>query len=878
MTKDTIIKEPPVTAVAEYSPIAAGLAAARARYADVVWDLTTTRGNEEARRARKELVSLRTGLEAKRKEIKAPLLAQAKLVDDEARRITAELLQLEEPIDELIKADERRREEERAAREAAEKARVAAIRDYILDTAETSGLLSEEQAAELRAQYDHYVPLKGWDDPTLAPEDAQDVRVGGGLKVRGAEFRKAFGRTTIAGDPLATLINDAYRMIDRATKNDALRASWRFMKGLSKEATEGVLQLDKGKMIKAVDPTTGMMRWQEEPGWRFRENVVPLKIGGKPHYIVFDDPVIAQAWMRLTPEQLHWTLSWMGPIINTAKNFWTHYRPDFIFRHFFMRYPIEGALNAGEGGARAMVKSFRSYPVGPAFRAIRAHALLDAGEREALMAKVSRGDATPQERQMAYYEEMRQMGGLMRWSDFGGVERIKRQIDRATADLEKRPDRALLAHMRALHEGLDHVLSAMDNAQRLQAYIQAREAGASKVDAAMAAREATVDFSLKGRIANYLTLIWPFANTAGQTASRAFRATVRSPKMMLRVLGAVATAGFAAGLYAYLMGGNDKDGTPYIEKIGDWTKRLNMVIPVPGMKDDKGRPYMLTISLPYNYAFPFVFGQTLAALAMKGAGVAKVKLSELTHNLFHSALEATTPIAQENSMIGKFTPELMRPFLHVGMNQNWYGGPVHPSEEPWNKGIPKSERSFGSTGAAWKKLAETMHKYGGPDFHPEDYREVLSYFTSTMQGDVARLQTAIGDVMAGEKPSPADIPVLHTMFAGGKQYDQADRRAYYDKRGESLSAATRAKDLQKRAIETGEGVDEARDYAQKHAREIAAAKQFRSTDGMRAALTKQMRRIEADTTIPADEKRRRLDFLRTKKLEMMRRLREQTEQ
>lgn len=131
MTKDTIIEDPPVTAVAEYSPIAAGLAAARERYANVVWDLKTTRGNEEARRARKELVSLRTNLEAKRKELKAPLLAQAKLVDDEARRITAELLKLEGPIDELIRADERRREEERAAREAAERARVAAIRERI---------------------------------------------------------------------------------------------------------------------------------------------------------------------------------------------------------------------------------------------------------------------------------------------------------------------------------------------------------------------------------------------------------------------------------------------------------------------------------------------------------------------------------------------------------------------------------------------------------------------------------------------------------------------------------------------------------------------------------------------------------------------------
>lgn len=131
MTKDITIDSAPTTAVAEYTPIAAALAAARARYQDVVWDLTTTRGNEDARRARRELVSLRTGLEARRKELKAPLLAQAKLVDDEAKRITAELLQLEEPIDALIRADERRREEERAAREAAERARVAGIQAKI---------------------------------------------------------------------------------------------------------------------------------------------------------------------------------------------------------------------------------------------------------------------------------------------------------------------------------------------------------------------------------------------------------------------------------------------------------------------------------------------------------------------------------------------------------------------------------------------------------------------------------------------------------------------------------------------------------------------------------------------------------------------------
>ena len=90
------------TSVAEYNPIAAGLAIVRQRYANVAWDLKTTKGNAEARAARKELVTLRVSLEAKRVELKAPVLERAKLIDSEAKRITAELLKIEMPIDEQL--------------------------------------------------------------------------------------------------------------------------------------------------------------------------------------------------------------------------------------------------------------------------------------------------------------------------------------------------------------------------------------------------------------------------------------------------------------------------------------------------------------------------------------------------------------------------------------------------------------------------------------------------------------------------------------------------------------------------------------------------------------------------------------------------------
>lgn len=119
--------ETTTTAIAEYSAVESGLADLRTRYGNVAWDLRTVKGNAEARAARKELVTLRTSLESKRKEVKESVLERAKLIDGEAKRITAELLKIETPIDAAIKADETRREDERKAKELAEQQRVARI-------------------------------------------------------------------------------------------------------------------------------------------------------------------------------------------------------------------------------------------------------------------------------------------------------------------------------------------------------------------------------------------------------------------------------------------------------------------------------------------------------------------------------------------------------------------------------------------------------------------------------------------------------------------------------------------------------------------------------------------------------------------------------
>jgi hypothetical protein len=128
-------------AIAVYSPVEAGLAALRSRYANAVFDVGSTKGLQEAREARAALRTTRVDLEARRVAEKREALEYGRLVDAEARRIRLEIEALETPIDAQIKAEEERREaarEEKAARERQRVAdiqeRIGAIRDLALAT------------------------------------------------------------------------------------------------------------------------------------------------------------------------------------------------------------------------------------------------------------------------------------------------------------------------------------------------------------------------------------------------------------------------------------------------------------------------------------------------------------------------------------------------------------------------------------------------------------------------------------------------------------------------------------------------------------------------------------------------------------------------
>lgn len=129
MTTDT--DAPGASHIVEYDEIEANIATLRAEFAGRVFDLTTAAGDKLAREVRGKFVKLRTTLEAIRVREKAPLLARGRSLDAEAARFTKELLALEKPIDEQIKADERRRAAEAAEKARIERERIAALQKRI---------------------------------------------------------------------------------------------------------------------------------------------------------------------------------------------------------------------------------------------------------------------------------------------------------------------------------------------------------------------------------------------------------------------------------------------------------------------------------------------------------------------------------------------------------------------------------------------------------------------------------------------------------------------------------------------------------------------------------------------------------------------------
>jgi hypothetical protein len=500
---------------------------------------------------------------------------------------------------------------------------------------------------------------------------------------------------------------------------------------------------------------------------------VYLKFDGNPHFMVFRDQQLAEAVKRMGPESMGDTLGYLLRLQNKMKALWTHYSPDFLFRHFMFRYPIEGALNSfeqKEGGEHRVSKYVQdSFPfMGKASKAIFA-------SNKGLL------HDDPEIRQMQKeWDLMRRAGGAMMFRNMRDIDLTREHLATALKDLSDKPLQNAKAKARRAVEAMDTVTNALDNSLRLAAYASARKQGKTVQQAALIAREATVDFQLKGKWSNMMGLLFPFANVAIQTSARMTKAVYRS-RIMRRVFMGTLAMGFMTAAFNYLVGGDDKDGIPFFDKIPEWDRRLNFIMLNPFTPDEKGRPEPIKIPMPYNWAFPLMLGYAFGGLMFGKEGPRK-----LMAMVIHSALETFTPLGSEGNLAAEFTPATLRPLTYIYTNLDWAGRPVHadPDFQKW----PNSYSGRQTTGEGWNKLAQGVNTAtgGSPgqsglvDVYPEDYREILEQFIGTQVRLGANIWSTGESALEGQWPDPTKVPLGRVVF--GTDYDAADRAADFEYR------------------------------------------------------------------------------------------------
>jgi len=114
-----------------FEPFAKRLAAAKEAAKSITFDIATTSGMRAAVEQRAVFRDIRVASEKTRKERKAPILEIGKLLDGRQKEIEAEIEPFESRFDSEIKAEEKRKDDEKIAKALAESQRITEIRQKI---------------------------------------------------------------------------------------------------------------------------------------------------------------------------------------------------------------------------------------------------------------------------------------------------------------------------------------------------------------------------------------------------------------------------------------------------------------------------------------------------------------------------------------------------------------------------------------------------------------------------------------------------------------------------------------------------------------------------------------------------------------------------
>lgn len=651
-------------------------------------------------------------------------------------------------------------------------AKVKVCTDFTLDKWLEYGLISQAEYNEYKARYNNYIPLRGWEekgDNTDYASILNSHKNSGGLLDLN---RQAKGRWSKADNPIAHIQSMAQSACITGNRNLIRRKAFNLVmqnEGIMSDLAtfeytyevyddNGNLDyttpikpeqslFDEGKVKTIRDKS---YEWHKTSA-EIDTHVVSVFINGDRHNFVFKGTLGGQVATAVKGNENKTT----GIIKQLLAKGTRAISANLTARNvYFLSKNLMRDL--GFGNFAYFVENGKF--INPAvYAGAMKTAAMDAMHAEPSSIK-----------DYDLYQEFKLNGGQTGYVQLKDIDNLKKDFDKLLKDATAN-DGFVVRNGKEMWDTLtmtfDVMGKASENAMRFAVYKMERQRGASPREAAIRAKEITVNFNRQGVDTKGWSAAYAFFNPAVQGAYRYAKLLKKHPGRFVIATAALMAMKFGLGVICEMFSGGDDepDGESAYDRLSDYVKATNWVIPLSWMPGEGNEDKFLCIPLPQSVrasthlsdcAVDILFGRKDFGEALKDAALFAAG-EFLPFDIDAIDVEGKRFIP---SLVQSAMPTIARPLYEAYVsNRDFMGNPI--SKEPFLRDqdyIPQSELAFGSTSPILVGTSKFLNKLAGGD----DYRS--AGLQITQNGQV--VESALGNFM---DVNPARLEHLFSGYFGG---------------------------------------------------------------------------------------------------------------
>ena len=540
---------------------------------------------------------------------------------------------------------------------------IYAFQDRMLKLLVSAGNMSQEQYDAIKEQNKNYIPFARVLDDTYG-EGAGERGLVITEKFGGARIAKAIKRIRGGSDleiknPIESIMQNTFRIMDLAWQNKVATE----IAKLSEVMPEYVEKLSQetGKVAEVeidAETTKSVFRpikdvFKDSEGKRVSiDDVIEILVDGKVQYYKVH-PSIKKAVEGMKPETitgLGWLLSTPASIMRTGATI----VPEFILRNFIRDVHGAFVLSEARPGVVDIVKG--------------------------MTARIGKSEL---------YDEWMKSGGAfnsyMDMSDNGAGKAMKALIKG-----EGKIDRYLKTPLGIVNV-LQDVGTVVEQGVRIGTYNAAKRKGMTDADAALQARDASIDFARGGSATKILNRYIPFLNAGFQGLDKMIRAATTNPKAFFAWGAATITLPSLVITGWYLHFAPEEDKKEYLE-IPQWQKDLFWVVKVDGV----------WVRYPKPFTIGYAFGSTVERFLMWLDSEGRTDGKKLVEEVGKGIVSSLSPVYDPSGVM----PSVFKTYVENVANYDFFKDQrIYPD---WMDSLPPEQRKSSYTSDTAVAIGEAI--------------------------------------------------------------------------------------------------------------------------------------------------------------------------